>query len=40
MPRQTLRRLAGRERRPRANRHLGVLLAFVAEAVTTTLLVN
>ncbi len=33
MPRQTLRRLAGRERTPRANRQLGLLLAFVAGAV-------
>ncbi len=33
MPRQTLRSLAGRERTPRANRQLGLLLAFVAGAV-------
>lgn len=33
MPRQTLRSLAGRERTPRANRQLGLLLAFVAGAI-------
>ena len=33
MPRQTLRSLAGRERTTRANRQLGLLLAFVAGAV-------
>ncbi len=40
MPRQTLRNLTGRERTLRANRQLGLLLAFVAGAITTTLLVN
>lgn len=33
MPRDTLRRLTGRERTPRANRQLGLLLAFVAGAI-------
>ncbi len=33
MPRQTLRDLTGRERTPRANRQLGLLLAFVAGAI-------
>lgn len=33
MPRQTLRTLVGRSRTRRANRHLGLLLAFVAGAV-------
>ncbi|MBC7728674.1 MAG: DUF1275 family protein, partial [Microbacteriaceae bacterium] len=32
MPRQTLRTLVGRSRTRRANRHLGLLLAFVAGA--------
>jgi uncharacterized membrane protein YoaK (UPF0700 family) len=33
MPRQALRNLTGRERTPRANRQLGLLLAFVAGAI-------